>query len=65
MCFLLLLLHQDPNQQKKDILDSLKREYSFDLNIHPEFMKEKRVKIKNLSNKKEEDIIFPKLNINQ
>ncbi len=51
--------------QKKDILDSLKREYSFDLNIHPEFMKEKRVKINNFSNEKEEDIIFPKLNINQ
>ena len=51
--------------QKKDFLDSLKSEYSFDLNIHPEFMKEKRVKINNFSNEKEEDIIFPKLNINQ
>ena len=51
--------------QKKDFLDSLKNEYSFDLNVHPEFMKEKRVKIKDLSNEKEEDIIFPKLNINQ
>ena len=52
--------------QQKTFFENLKSEYSFDCNIHPEFMKEKRVKIEDLpSNKEQDDIIIPKLNINQ
>ena len=52
--------------QQNTFFENLKSEYSFDYNIHPDFMKEKRLKIEDLPNNKEkDDIIIPKLNINQ
>ena len=53
-------------KSQNQFFNNLKKEYSFDCNIHPEFMREKRVKIEDLPNNKEkDDIIIPKLNINQ